>query len=170
MTTDHSQEIVRTGLALMDAPGTWVEAHPRVPVESGDVGGDIQAGPAWGRRFIFWHQGEPGAGVFVVADVCHYQAATAYGMDPPDWPDGESRDRWIVRQTELTICTDYADPGGTEQYADCVDVDLPYCPCCCAAPLADLDDVALMLTDQLANIDKLPDRRDLWERAKAHLT
>lgn len=101
----------RTALELMAAPDTWVEAYPRVPLDEGSVGGDIQDGPAWSRRFVLWH---PGTGLCVVLNVAHYVAMEDDLVHLP----------WIQRQTEWIVCRDFVDPGGTEEYADYAYLDL----------------------------------------------
>jgi hypothetical protein len=152
------QDNLRTGLDLMASPNTWVEAHPHVPLDAADVGGDIQAGTAWGRRFIRWH---PKSRRFLVLNVYHFPAEAvednAYLQPPGIAPN------WIVRQIELMVCVDFLDPGSTEEWSDYLDTDLPD-----DNPLLTSDDAALALAGQVT-VDNLP-LQDLLARAEQHLT
>jgi hypothetical protein len=87
--------------------GAWKAVEPGV-CPAGDVGGDMQAGEAWDIRF--WHVDRPGAVVTVwVYPVKH-----------------ESRPGYQVQAlTQLTICTDRAEPGATEEWADTFSRDDP---------------------------------------------
>jgi hypothetical protein len=152
MTLPTDQDNLRTGLDLMAHPYTWVEAYPHVPLDEGDVGGDVQDGPAWARRFVLWHQG---TGLFAVLNVYHYAAND-------ELLEGKGR-RWIERQTELMICRDYADPGSTEEHSDTAFLELP------DGFRGNLSDfAALVLTGQLT-ADNLPLGK-LWSRAEEMLT
>lgn len=122
MAMDFDQANVRTGLALMERPNEWVEAYPRVPLDEGAVGGDLQDGPAWSRRFVQW---DACSGLFVVVNVSYYVARDFADGDEPKWCDGEFGERWVQQHVELTVCEDYTDPGCTELHADARYSDLP---------------------------------------------
>lgn len=116
---DWDAENTRTGRALMASPRSWVEAFPRVALDCADVGGDLQDGTAWGRRFVYWHP-RPGCGLFAALNVYFY-AAVEYPSDDGNVPGVP----WVQRQVEMLVCTDFADPGGTEIHSDCRFTDLP---------------------------------------------
>lgn len=147
---DRDQLNIRTGLALMESPHCWVEAYPREPTDEADAGGELQEGTAWGRRFMYWH---PESGLFAVLNVYHYVAFD------PDAADGAAQ-RWVQRQVELMVCSDYTDPGSTELYADYDFTDLP----CEHERYAK----ALELAEQTSTAC-LPLRRKVWAEALPHL-
>ncbi|MCQ6249265.1 hypothetical protein [Streptomyces malaysiensis] len=72
-----------------------------------DIGGDIQAGRAFCRRFA---DRTHGAGA--VVDV-HYYAA----QDHP-CVSGARAEFWVGRATTYTRCTDIHSPGDTEDWSD----------------------------------------------------
>ncbi|WP_146055561.1 hypothetical protein [Streptomyces malaysiensis] len=72
-----------------------------------DIGGDIQAGRAFVRRFA---DRTHGAGA--VVDV-HYYAA----QDHP-CASGARAEFWVGRATTYTRCTDIRRPGDTEDWSD----------------------------------------------------
>ena len=73
--------------------------------DAGDVGGDIQVGPAFNRRFT------DGVGTLVDVYVYVCRENATYTLDASPKP-------WIQVQWSYLECTDLADPGGTETYAD----------------------------------------------------
>lgn len=78
----------------------WVRADPAV-FAGGDVGGDAQIGEAWAAR---WIRQLPD-GTWGVVDRVFYVADTGDGL-------------YVECQTEYLICTDPADPGSSEVWAD----------------------------------------------------
>ena len=85
---------------------TWREDPLGIMEDAGDVGGDVQAGPAFSRRFVYG----PVAGRYLVMTEYTYAS---------DWRQvGDEREDETTyaadEQTELLICTDLDDPGGTE--------------------------------------------------------
>lgn len=81
----------------------WMEDGTGVQ-PGGDVGGDAQDGQSWSRRFV--HPDVPGALINVYVYASH---------DNPSRPGLE----WSAAlQVEYMLCTDTADPGGTEVWAD----------------------------------------------------
>jgi hypothetical protein len=86
-------------------PGMWTEDEHGLDLNSGDVGGDLQATDAVSRRWI-----KPlDDGTYAVVDV------TAYGTS-------EERDDEVYldvqEQVCWTRCSDHQDPGGTELDCD----------------------------------------------------
>ncbi len=68
----------------------------------GDVGGDAQLDESFSVRF--WHRDQPGA-------LVGYRYYAALDLD-------DLATVSVERQTELLVCTDPADPGGTEVWSD----------------------------------------------------
>lgn len=97
-----------------DEPGPersplFTEVDPQDgPGDQGAVGGDIQVGTAWGRRF---HH-DFGDGTHAVADVAFY-LEDANAMSGEAGPDLR-----ISRQIDLIWCADPADPGSTQTGGD----------------------------------------------------
>lgn len=83
-------------------------------VAAGDVGGDVQIGDAYSRRFV--HTRLAGRHIEVRA----YPAGIADQGDP-----GEEPTIRLEVQTELMVATDPDDPGGTEVWSDLEYGDLP---------------------------------------------
>jgi hypothetical protein len=71
--------------------------------DGGDVGGDIQAGNAWSVRYV--RDDMPGSLI----------TETVYAVKTPS---GRGHGYAYQIQTEFLICTDPADPGGTEVWSD----------------------------------------------------
>lgn len=87
----------------IDSPWTPDE-HGVQP--GGDCGGDYQVTESYSRRFV--RPGVPGAMITVsfYGVACH---------DADGVPTGEYA---VEEQTEMLVCTDPADPGGTEVWSD----------------------------------------------------
>jgi len=68
----------------------------------GDIGGDAQLDESFSVRF--WHRDRQGA----LVGYCYYAA-----LDLDDLTTV-----YVERQTELLVCTDPDDPGGTEEWSD----------------------------------------------------
>jgi hypothetical protein len=68
----------------------------------GDVGGDAQVDESFSVRF--WHRDRPGA-------LVTYRYYAAVDLDDLTTVS-------VERQTELLVCADTADPGGTEVWSD----------------------------------------------------
>ncbi len=86
----------------------WVRADPPV-FAGGNVGGDAQVGEAYSAR---WTRSLPD-GTWGVVDRVFYVADTGDGP-------------YMECQTEYLICTDPADPGSSEVWAD-ARYDTEYC-------------------------------------------
>lgn len=111
-------------------PDRWYEAYPRGVSDAGDVGGDVQAGDAHSRRFIRHVSADDG---WLVLDVSYYVCECDHGDDAREADsDGEQWCKhcgalvWVEEQSDLTECTDPADPGSTElrsdvRYRNCCD-------------------------------------------------
>lgn len=87
----------------------WIK-HEEI-TDGGDVGGDYQVTDAWSARWSL--DGDPQRIITVYT----------YGEVGPDdhdtYDDGKMPDRlFITAQAEYLICTDPADPGGTEVFSD----------------------------------------------------
>lgn len=82
-------------------------------VEAGDVGGDVQAGKAYSRRFV--HERLAGRHIEV----------RAYPVYEHDMGDPDNPSVRLEVQTELMVATDPDDPGGTEVWSDLEYSDLP---------------------------------------------
>lgn len=104
--------------AALASPDTWI---PQGGVEDpGDIGGDVQAGAAHSRRFIRWM---PSVSKWAVINDAYYQIEDERSsrVDGPLYAHCNGPTvTGIDRQVELIICTDPADPGGTEEWADYV--------------------------------------------------
>lgn len=103
-------------------PDTWVEVYPHGVTDEGDIGGDIQAGTAWSRRFV---QYVSATRLWAVITDSYYLAECDHDEDQRETDaDGSPRCeycglvKWIQNQTEYIICRDFRDPGGTEEWAD----------------------------------------------------
>lgn len=95
------------------------------PMDAGDVGGDIQRGTAFARRFIWadehgrplpfkhWSSSEL---VYALIEETYY-AVDIKETDPDD-EDAEPIIYDIQNQTELMVCRDVEDPGSTETWCD----------------------------------------------------
>lgn len=100
---DVINELTVAGLAQ---PDTWIE-DPQGLMDEGSIGGDIQAGPAWGRRFVRW-----------MPTISKWALITdAFYRTEEENRDGTTT-AGICNQTEFLVCTDPTDPGGTEGYSD----------------------------------------------------
>lgn len=78
----------------------WVETGELA--NAGDVGGDSQVGEAYDRRFV--HPDKPGCLITVYAyGVAYENDAVEGGLE-----------YGVEEMIERLICTDMADPGGTE--------------------------------------------------------
>jgi hypothetical protein len=112
-----------TRLLAILVPGAWHEAYPREVFDAGSVGGDIQAGDAHSRRFVRWL---PDRKLWAVINDSYYLAKCDHDADDHETYDGELRCKhcgplvWVQNQTELIICRDFTDPGGTEVAADSI--------------------------------------------------
>jgi hypothetical protein len=82
--------------------------------QAGDVGGEIQVGEAYSRRFV--HSRLAGRAITVEAYGVQGDATT------PDIPEGVIR---LQVRTELVVATDPDDLGGTEVWSDYEYSDLP---------------------------------------------
>lgn len=83
-------------------------------ITAGSVGGDIQVGEAYSRRFV--HHRLAGRAITVVAYPVMGDSTT------PDIPDGVIR---LEVRTELMVATDPDDLGGTEAWSEYEHSDLP---------------------------------------------
>lgn len=80
--------------------GTGVE-------NAGDVGGDIQVGPAWSVRYV--NDAKPRSLI----------TTSVYAVDHNnDDPERRGEEYAWQAETEFLVCTDPADPGGTELWSD----------------------------------------------------
>lgn len=84
---------------------TYVELSPLGPTDAGDSAGPWQMSRSFARRF---HRPLP-AGRHAVIDVECYAANAA-----PDPHDEDTREPVLSCTYGYTLCTDPADPGGTE--------------------------------------------------------
>ena len=84
----------------------WYERPPACPADCGDVGGDEQAGVAWGRS---WYRPR-----WTAARGWHYEMLTSYHYSCADLP----RPPWVTHQLEYLVYTDPRDPGGSEVCSD----------------------------------------------------
>lgn len=76
-------------------------------VDNGNVGGDIQAGPAWSVRYV--RDDMPGSLI----------TETVYAVDWKNATRPERGHNYAYQiQTEFLVCTDPSDPGGTEVWSD----------------------------------------------------
>jgi hypothetical protein len=91
---------------MTDTP-TWREDGELID-NAGDINGDIQCGAAYERRFL--HTTLPGR----LVDIAAYPIK-GDGSDP--MPDEDAPIRLEV-QTELMVCRDTDDPGGTAIWSD----------------------------------------------------
>ncbi len=87
----------------------WREDEVGMLEDSGDVGGDFQAGPAFSRRFIFG----PVCDRYMVIE--EYAYAEALDVDEEDERHGGYG---ASEMTMISICTDLDDVGGSEIAAD----------------------------------------------------
>jgi len=84
----------------------WQRSEPTV-APAGDCGGDVQVSDAWSARWR--HELSDGATALVTR--AFYIASAS--------PDGDGPHH-LECQTEYLVCTDPAEPGGTEQWSDYV--------------------------------------------------
>jgi hypothetical protein len=108
-------------------PDTWVEARPHGVFDEGDIGGDIQAGTAWSRRFVRYVST---TGLWAVITDSFYLAKCDHDEDQREVDcDGDPRCKycgpvsWIQNQTEYVTCRDFTDPGSTEEGSSDTDYD-----------------------------------------------
>lgn len=87
----------------------WREDEVGMLEDAGDVGGDLQAGPSFSRRFIFG----PVEGHYMVIE--EYAYAEELDVDEDDERHGGFG---ASEMTMFTICTDLTDVGGSEIAAD----------------------------------------------------
>lgn len=100
----------------------WIEDDKGLIEDAGDVGGDIQVGPAFERRFInpelevYLNPDSPRLPMGVTTDR-HYALVTVqcYATKDEDDPSGEYD---VQERIEWLVCTDLDDPGGTEVWSD----------------------------------------------------
>lgn len=108
------------------ADGSWVRSDPAVG-PGGDCGGDVQDSDAFDTRWARLLPGEPVAGplyavvtrslyVVKVPDAAVRRVNRLFGVTVSN--------RYIEVRTEYLVCTDLADPGGTELWADYVHIPL----------------------------------------------
>lgn len=89
----------------------WHEVEPYGPLDEGDIGGDIQVGIAWGRRFARLLP----SGRWAVIDDAYYTVAE---NTRPGREDDNAEPNDIQNQVSFTVCRDLDDVAGTEEYAD----------------------------------------------------
>lgn len=77
--------------------------------DRGDVGGDLQAGRAYSRRFARQLDG----GEFAVIDI-HYVAA----RDDEFTAGARLNEFWVHLDVEYLLCTDPSRPGDTEMWSN----------------------------------------------------
>lgn len=109
-TVDRDYEHLRTRQHALALPDTWIEAYPHGICDEGDIGGDVQTGAAWTKRFVRYVSRH---GLWAVINDSFYVA------------DNDSSDSyaqqyrcWIENQTEIIVCTDPDAPGDTEIFTD----------------------------------------------------
>lgn len=112
----------------MTGSGAWKPVPPGV-CQGPDVGGDIQAGDSWDIRF--WRDDRRRAVVTVWIYPVQYDDRPGYRVQV---------------QTEITICTNRADPGNTERWADAFYYDRP----AVHEKLSEAEDAARELAGQYA--------------------
>jgi hypothetical protein len=89
--------------AQVDPGPVWVRDQRGGGVlPGGDVGGDVQLDESFSVRF--WHRHRPGA-------LVTYPYYAALDLD-------DLATVYVERQTEYLVCTDPADPGGSEVWSD----------------------------------------------------
>ena len=93
--------------AALANPDTWISVSDVVE-DAGDIGGDVQAGPAWSRKFIRWM---PNVGKWAVINDAYYAA-----YDNPNFDSDKAVA--IERQIETMIVGDPGQPGDTEEWSD----------------------------------------------------
>lgn len=110
------REAAETKAAALANPDTWI-AHGDVAEDAGSIGGDVQAGPAWSKRFDRWM---PSIGKWAVINDSYYVAAEDRVVGTEDAGEFEVAEshEWVQRQLEILICRDPSDPGGTEEWSD----------------------------------------------------
>jgi hypothetical protein len=92
------------------ADGQWREVAPVGPQDEGDIGGDIQMGAAWSRRFALRR---PDGQWAMITDS--FYAACRDGVNGPVTDESEL---YVQNQIEWLVCTDLRDPGSTETWSD----------------------------------------------------
>jgi hypothetical protein len=83
-------------------PGRF-EEDGAMMTDAGHVGGELQSGPSYGRRWI----ADNDDGTATVVDIYAYDA-----VQTDD--DGKPTDTWVQVHAHATVCTDPTDPGTTE--------------------------------------------------------
>jgi hypothetical protein len=83
---------------------------PVGPQDAGEIGGDIQMGAAWSRRFALRR---PDGQWAVITDS--FYAACHDGVSGPVTDESEL---YVQNQIEWQVCTDLRDLGGTETWSD----------------------------------------------------
>lgn len=84
----------------------WTEMAPLGPFPSGDIGGDEQASEAHGRRFVLPPTAD---GLIPMLTISYY---VAYHV-----PEDKTY-TFIRRHSEMMLCADPSDPGGTEAWCE----------------------------------------------------
>ena len=96
---------------------TWWEDSPELMHEDhGQVGGDLQVGPAYGRRYVFGPVDGTDTRYFVV-DESVYAVIVGDAMGEPHDPE---LPYGVEVQVHYSICTDFRDPGSSEIHADLI--------------------------------------------------
>jgi hypothetical protein len=101
-------DYTRTEDEALAKPGRFVPVYPDVVVDDGQMGGDYQDGEGWGRRFVRF-----------LPELNRWEVVTDYFYvcSLEDDETGAVR-RWVENQTERILCTDFRDPGSTEELSD----------------------------------------------------
>lgn len=89
----------------------WHEVEPFGPYDEGEVGGDIQDGTAWGRRFA---RLLPSGRWAVITDTYY----TVADNTRPGRNDDDQTPNDIQNCTMFTVCRNMEDVGGTEEWGD----------------------------------------------------
>lgn len=97
---------------LLHSLDDWTEREPAGPVDGGDIGGDVQLGTAWERS---WARPTPGMpGHWSVLTSSYYLA-----VEPgPDGTAAADAERYVQHQVSRLVCTNPADPGGSEVWSE----------------------------------------------------
>lgn len=88
----------------------WIEDEIGLFANAGEVGGDIQIGPSYSRRYTFG----PVGGRYMIVEEYRYAANDAA------YRDSRAHEYYVQTQTMFLICTDLYDPGGSELDAEYV--------------------------------------------------
>ena len=105
------REKVQSKAAALANPDTWISVSD-VAEDAGDIGGDVQAGAAWSKRFVRWM---PSVGKWAVINDAYYMR---FSDDIEDENSNESKIDGVERQLEFMIVRDPNEAGDTEEWSD----------------------------------------------------